>query len=145
MKRNRNSASSLIEKFVAGTDNTPAAEEQRPAEPQAPADGSPASMCYDLTDEEAEQLKVSPELRQALQRIRYEKAGRPRGKVRIPQEDKLQYGYTRATFIVRKETVQKLKYISLMETRTLKDLLGELLGGFVADWESKNGEITVKK
>ena len=55
------------------------------------------------------------------------------------------YGDTRFTIIVKKEIQQKLKYISAIETRTLKDIIGEVLGGYVDEWEAANGSIRLKK
>lgn len=139
-KKNRSTAS-LIDRFTSGS---PANDTEEPAGLQ-PGERSSSPQDYELTDEEAERLQVSPELREALNKKRHENVGRPKAAVRRPQEDRLMHGDTRFTIIVKKELQQKLKYISAIETRTLKDILGEVLGGYVEQWEAENGKIKIKK
>lgn len=142
MARKRNTAS-LIDRFTSGS-STQTEPQAAPAGLQA-GERSDNPQDYELTDEEAERLQVSPELREALNRKRYEHVGRPKAGIRKPQEDRLMYGDTRFTIIVKKEIQQKLKYISAMETRTLKDILAEVLGGYIEGWEAENGKIRIKK
>ena len=142
MAKKRNTAS-LIDKFTSGS-SAQTAQAQQPAGLQA-GERSENPQDYELTAEVAERLQVSPELLEALNKKRHENVGRPIAKVGKPQEDKLMYGDTRFTIIVKKELKQKLKYISAIETRTLKDILGEVLGGYVEEWEAANGSIRIKK
>lgn len=142
MTKKRNTAS-LIDKFTSGS-SAQTEQEQKPAGLQK-GERSNDPQDYELTDEEAERLRVSPELREALNRKRYEHVGRPKKGTCKPQEDMLMYGDTRFTIIVKKDIQQKLKYISAIETRTLKEIVGEVLGGYVEQWEKENGEIRTKK
>lgn len=129
MAKKRNTAS-LIDKFTNGGTEQPQ-EDLRPAE---------------LTEEQVERLQITEELQKALAKERTKNVGRPPkyGVGRKPQEENLRYGDTRFTIIVKKSLQKKLKYISLMETRTLKDILGEVLGGYVEEWEKANGSINIK-
>lgn len=140
MAKKRNTAS-LIDKFTSrGSEPT----EQKPAGLQK-GESSNNPQDYELTEEEVARLQVSPELQEALNRKRHENVGRPKAGTGKPQEALLMYGDTRFTIIVKKELQQKLKYISAIETRTLKDILGEVLGGYVEQWEEANGKIKIKK
>lgn len=47
----------------------------------------------------------------------------------------------RTTFIFDKAMLNQLRYISLVEKKTLKEIVGELIDGYVARWEKSNGEI----
>ncbi len=82
---------------------------------------------------------------EALERERKKSVGRkPKTDLRNPKEYGCKLGETRATFILPKEFVTKLKYISAVETKTLKNILFDVLGTFIAEWESENVEITIK-
>lgn len=141
MAKKRNTAS-LIDRFTSGSAKTE--QRERPAGLQA-GESSNNPQDYELTQEEAETLQVSPELLEALNKHRHKNVGRPKVGTSKPQEDRLMYGDTRFTIIVKKDIQQKLKYISAIETRTLKDIIGEVLGGYVDEWEAANGSIRLKK
>ena len=143
MAKKRNTAS-LIDRFTSGSNNSEPMEQQEAPAGLQVGERSNNPQDYELTDEEAERLQVSPELREALNRKRHENVGRPKAGTGKPQEDKLMYGDTRFTIIVKKEIQQKLKYISAIETRTLKDILAQVLGGYIEEWERKNGNIRIK-
>lgn len=68
------------------------------------------------------------------------KAGRPR---KIVDENSLKE--VRATFIVNQDNLQKIKYISLVESSMLKDIVGEALSSFIENWEKENGSIRLPK
>ena len=48
---------------------------------------------------------------------------------------------TRATFIVREDTLEKLKAISKLEGAKIKDVVGEAFNRFIKDYEKKKGAI----
>lgn len=93
------------------------------------------------------ETEFSPELLEAMKERRYRGAGIHRNDTRYKEnvaEDMLPEGYRRSTYIVKKDTADKLKYISLHDTKTLKELVGEIFGNYVAGWERNNGEIKLK-
>lgn len=91
----------------------------------------------DLQKNIVEELGVSPELEAKLNEVRKRGLGRPKGgKPAKPREH-------RATFIVPKSIIQKLKYISLVDTRTYKETVREALQGYIDQWEKKNGIINL--
>lgn len=47
----------------------------------------------------------------------------------------------RTTFIFDRAMLNQLRYISLVEKKTLKEIVGELIDGYVARWEKSHGEI----
>jgi hypothetical protein len=127
--------------FIDKMKNAPTVEEkQREAEASTREADS-------LTSAEIAKLNVSPDLVKALNKKRTERVGRPpKGKVsRNSLEVGCKSGETRATFILKKDVVKKLKYIALIDTRTIKDIMEEIVGGYVSEWEKKNGEIHFKK
>lgn len=92
----------------------------------------------DIAPSTVEALDISPELVDKLNEVRRAKSGRPVGSYSAkPREH-------RATFIVSEEIVQKLKYISLMDCRLLKDVVSEALTEAIAKWENENGTIVVR-
>ena len=68
------------------------------------------------------------------------KAGRPRKNV-----DENSLKEVRATFIVNQDNLQKIKYISLVESSMLKDIVAEALSSFIENWEKENGSIRLPK
>lgn len=73
-----------------------------------------------MADQEAEKRKV----------------GRPRTITDIKEkssEDGLQAEFTRATFIVRKDLLQKLKGYAFLKDETLKDVVNEMLEEYLKD------------
>ena len=92
----------------------------------------------DIPTSVVEELDIAPELVERLNTVRRANVGRIAGRnTAKPKEH-------RATFLVSEEIVQKLKYISLMDCRLLKDVVTEALTEAIAKWESENGTIVVK-
>lgn len=61
-----------------------------------------------------------------------------------PKKDDIQSASeTRATFIVKSETLRKLKYISLVESRMIKDTLSDALDYYISKWESDHCPISL--
>ncbi|MBD5195079.1 MAG: hypothetical protein HDS87_05095 [Bacteroidales bacterium] len=82
---------------------------------------------------EPESSEVTEEMKENLETKRYRNVGRPK------KEE------TRATFIVDPELIRKLKYISLVESNLLKDIISEALTGYINEWEEENGKIKLPK
>lgn len=125
-------------KDLLGDITAPVEPQQQNEEPkQEQVQAVRSSSESDLPKSIVEELGVSPELEDKLNRVRKRGLGRPRGKNPAkPREH-------RATFIVPKEIIRKLKYISLADTRTYKDTVGEALQGYIDQWEKKNGIINL--
>ena len=89
--------------------------------------------------------EVSAELREALEAKRKSKVGRPRKHTerRGITEEGCKANETRATFIVQKDQVRKIKYISLATTSLLKDVIASALGEYIEQWENEHGKITI--
>jgi hypothetical protein len=133
-------------------------EEETATQKVARVLGLPADMLKDLeallidrgltpkwTGDTAEVLAKKYDLPEDLAKKLEEERKKNVGKKRaLHNNAKLTEGDTRATFILKKDLVQKLKYISLIETRTLKDLLNDILGSYVAEWEGKHKPINIK-
>jgi len=71
------------------------------------------------------------------------KVGRPRTKTREitkSSQEGVEENYTRATFIVNEESLEKIKSIAYWERRTIKDVVEEALEGWLATYIKKNGE-----
>lgn len=68
------------------------------------------------------------------------KVGRPKKGETPEKSDEI-----RATFIVRPDSVRKLKYISLVEGNLLKDVIAAALDQFIVGWEADNGRIKLPK
>lgn len=117
----RRDTASLIDRFISGS-----------------------SAQTEPSTSQAEPPQVSEELLDALNKHRHKNVGRPKTATGAPPEERPGYGDTRFTIIVKKELQQKMKYISAIETRTLKDILSEVLGMYVKKWEAANGEILLK-
>lgn len=47
----------------------------------------------------------------------------------------------RATFIVQRDLVRKIKYIGLAEQKMYKDVINSALASFVTQWENTHGKI----
>lgn len=87
-----------------------------------------------------QELGISPEMEEKLNKARLSKRGRPKGRGNgNPNRE------NRATFIVDRDITRKLKYIALMETRTYKAIVGEALQEYIDRWESKNETINLPK
>lgn len=88
-----------------------------------------------------EALSITPEMEEQLNKLRREKVGRPKGSG--VRSDKTKEG--RATFVVDMELVRKVKYISLADSRLLKDIISEALNTYISKWEDRNGIIKLPK
>ncbi|MBR4305491.1 MAG: hypothetical protein IKT78_01455 [Ruminiclostridium sp.] len=92
-----------------------------------------------VAKEVVEELGITPEMEEQLNLIRRSKVGRPQGRKNgnpKPRED-------RATFIVDRDVVRKLKYIALMDMKLYKNVINEALSGYIAQWEQNNGAINL--
>lgn len=84
--------------------------------------------------------EVTEEMKENLEAKRYSNVGRPKkGTSNVKKEE------TRATFIVDPELIRKLKYISLVESSLLKDIISEALTSYINAWEEENGKIRLPK
>lgn len=97
----------------------------------------------ELPQEVENALQVSEELKEALNRERTKDAGRRTG-VYSPERG-TKKNETRATFIVNKQQLRKIKYISLVDTRQIKAIIGEALTDYLNKWEAANGKINIRK
>lgn len=89
---------------------------------------------------EPESSEVTEEMKENLETKRYRNVGRPKKGTNTPKKEE-----TRATFIVDPELIRKLKYISLVESSLLKDIISEALTGYINEWEEENGKIRLPK
>lgn len=94
-------------------------------------------------EEEAEPVKQeellktleSKELREALIKRVNSKRGRPRTKVTGGKV------WSRATFVVEENLLEKLRVVALREGLTQKEIIEEMFSKRVSEFESKNGII----
>ena len=95
----------------------------------------------DVSPELVESLEITPELEEALNEVRKRKVGRPRkdaAERKNPNEG-------RATFVVDNRLIRKVKYISLVEARLLKDIISEALSDYISKWENENEPIKLPR
>lgn len=112
---------------------------ERPAQEQAQETEEPSAIEENnVPSELIQELGISPELEEKLNRARLIKRGRPKGRKNGNPNRQ-----NRATFIVDRDVTRKLKYIALMETRTYTDVVSEALLGYIDRWESEHGEINL--
>lgn len=97
-----------------------------------------ATPTGELPKETAEALGIDEELQEKLNAVRRAKVGRPKRSVLPVGREH------RATFIVDKEIIRKVKYISLMQSRLLKDIIADALNTYIEGWEKENGKIDLK-
>ena len=64
---------------------------------------------------------------------------------RKPGRPKKQNDDMRTSFIISSELVRKIKYISLMEDKIMKDIIDDALSLYVENWEQENGRIKLPK
>lgn len=83
---------------------------------------------------------VTEDMKESLEAKRYRNVGRPKKGTASSKKEE-----TRATFIVNPELIRKLKYISLVESSLLKDVIAEALTGYIEEWENENGKIRLPK
>lgn len=101
--------------------------------------GDSKPVVPEVSSDERQEVPVSEvtdEMKDSLEAKRRQKVGRPR-----KGESGSKTNEVRATFIVDPEVVRKLKYISLVESNLLKDVISEALTSFIESWESENGKI----
>ena len=84
--------------------------------------------------------EVTPEMESSLEEKRKRNVGRPR-------KDSTGKGSAdvHATFIVNPELIRKMKYVSLVEGKLLKEVIGAALTDYLANWEANNGKIRLPK
>jgi hypothetical protein len=80
--------------------------------------------------------EVTDEMKENLEARRKRNVGRPR-----KGEPGSKSNEVRATFIVDPDLVRKVKYISLVESNLLKDVINSALQEYINAWESANGKI----
>lgn len=90
--------------------------------------------------DEPESSEVTEEMKESLEPQRYRNVGRPKKGTTASKKEE-----TRVTFIVDPELIRKLKYISLVESSLLKDIISEALTGYINEWEEENGKIKLPK
>lgn len=84
--------------------------------------------------------EITEEMKDNLEAKRYSNVGRPRKGTTGKKKEE-----TRATFIVDPELIRKLKYISLVESSLLKDVISEALINYINAWEAENSKIRLPK
>lgn len=75
------------------------------------------------------------------------KVGRPRTnfkEVTKSSEENTKEGETRATFIINKDLLEKLKGLSYWDRVTIKQVVHTALEEYLSRYEKKNGEIKTK-
>ena len=92
------------------------------------------------TVSESNSSEVTEEMKESLEAKRYSNVGRPKKGMTSTKKEE-----TRATFIVDPELIRKLKYISLVESSLLKDVISEALINYINVWEAENGKIRLPK
>ena len=92
-----------------------------------------------LPTETAEALHIDSDLEEKLNKVRRAKVGRPRKFT----EREIRERENRATFIVSKELVRKVKYISLKDSKLVKDVVAAALSEYITKWETANGIINL--
>lgn len=92
-----------------------------------------------IPKETAEALEISPDLEEKLNAVRRARVGRPR---KYSDNERREREF-RATFVVSREIVRKVKYISLMDSKLLKDVIAEALTSYIEKWEDENGKINL--
>ncbi len=102
----------------------------KPSEPEAQSIGQPESTVAEVTEEMKANLEAN----------RRRNVGRP-----CKGESGSKNNEVRATFIVDPELIRKVKYISLVESSLLKDVISEALTSYIEAWESENGKIRLPK
>lgn len=118
--------------------------EETPTKPQTPVANQQQTMTEQPVRVGESDADVTDGKKTALQKKRSENAGRPTKDTRPSMEQGTKAGETRATFIIQKQLLRKLKFISLMDTRLLKDIISESLTATVEEWEKENGKIKLK-
>lgn len=93
-----------------------------------------------IEQSESTAVEVTEEMKANLEANRRRNVGRPR-----KGESGSKTNEVRATFIVDPELIRKVKYISLVESSLLKDVISEALTTYIEAWESENGKIRLPK
>lgn len=108
---------------------------QTEAEPQPEAEPEEATSTDDVINTIEDE-----ELRAALHSKRMQHRGRPRKNM---NKRSVADGYGRVTTIMNLSKVEKLHYIAVKETLTLKEIWDECLDIAIERYESKHGKITL--
>lgn len=77
-----------------------------------------------------------------------ETRGRPRTnfkKVDSTSEEGTKVGETRATFILNKENLDKLKSLAYWERLSIKEVVAEMVQQYIDKYEKKHGVIKIKR
>ena len=104
--------------------------EAKPKEPEVSSD----------IPQEVPVSEVTEEMKDNLETKRRQNVGRPR-----KGESSSKTNEVRATFIVDPELIRKVKYISLVESALLKDVISDALISYIEAWEIENGKIRLPK
>ncbi len=105
--------------------------------------GDSKPVVPEVSSEERQEVPVSEvtdEMKDSLEAKRRQNVGRPR-----KGESGSKTNEVRATFIVDPELIRKVKYISLVESSLLKDVISDALTSYVEGWETENGKIRLPK
>lgn len=108
-------------------------ENSAPSE-EKPAGGQPQQQLIDGVQDE--------ELRALLEEKRKKHLGRPKKDTKHLSRTE---GYERMTTIVNTEKMEKLKAIALRETKTIKEVMEEVMDLAIEAYERKHGPIKVRK
>lgn len=98
--------------------------------------GAPKEEQQELPQPLVSELRLSPEMEETLSAVRRAKAEQRAESPR--RQDK-------TTFLVDREIIRRIKYISLATDRQMKDIIAEALQGYLDKWESRNGKIYIPK
>ncbi len=90
--------------------------------------------------QESSVSEVTDTMRENLETKRRQNVVRPRKDASGSKAEE-----TRATFIVDPELIRKVKFISLVESTLLKDVISDALTSYIEAWESENGKIRLPK
>lgn len=107
-------------------------------EPQDEAAAQTSGVIEQSADETTSE--ITEDMKESLESKRYRNVGRPKKGAKGSKKEE-----TRATFIVDPELIRKLKYISLVESSLLKEVIAEALTGYIDAWEAENGKIKLPK
>ena len=90
----------------------------------------------EVENRETQQLLIEHPEQEVKQR---RKPGRPPKGSNGEKSDEI-----RATIIVEPEVMRKIKYISLMDDRMIKEVMNDALRAYISSWEHANGRIKLK-
>lgn len=91
----------------------------------------------DIPQEVVERLGITPDLEDKLNEERRRHVGRRAKNDHTPKIDRS--GEVRATFIVNRDDVRKIKYVALMEGKLMKDIVAEMIHDYLDKWSAEHG------